>query len=115
MGKFFGWALILTSIGYGGYFLVRYIKVKLDYSTVENEAERLFSSNSNVPYEKVPDEIIKKAEAQEIPLRRDDINIYIDDWDGYRVLTFSYTDSLLIFNFKTVYFKFSFTDTVFYR
>jgi hypothetical protein len=115
MGKFFRWLLIMFVLGYGIYVGINWIKIRLDYSSMESEAERLFSPTSNVPYQEVPERLISKAEEQRIPLKADSIKLYIDKWNGYRVLSFGYVDSFPIFNFKTLYFKFSFVDTVFYH
>jgi hypothetical protein len=113
MGKIFLWLLILFIIGYGIYFGVNWIKIRLDYSSIESEAMRLFSPASEYNYERVPDKLLRMAEERDIPLKEDSIDIYIDEWNDYRVLTFGYVDSFPIFNFKTFYFKFSFVDTVF--
>ncbi len=115
MGKFILWLLILFVIGYSFYFGINWIVIRLDYSSIESEAQKLFSPTSNCPYEEVPDRLLEKAEEQNIPLKEDNIKIYIDEWNGYRVLSFDYVDSLTIFNFKNLYFKFSFVDTVFYN
>jgi len=113
MGKFFLWILILFIIGYGIYFGVNWIKINLDYSGLESEAERLLSPSSGHTYEQVPDMLIKMAEERNIPLKPDSIKLYVDEWEDYRVLSFGYVDSFPIFNLKTLYFKFSFADTVF--
>ncbi len=115
MGKFFLWLLILFIIGYGIYFGVNWIKIRLDYSSLENEAQRLFSPTSEHSYKRVPEMLTRLAEERDIPLKGDSIKIYVDEWSDYRVLTFGYVDSFPIFNFKTLYFKFSFVDTVFNR
>jgi hypothetical protein len=115
MGKFFQWLIILFIIGYGIYFGIKWIKIQLDYSGIESEAERLFSPSSGYSYERVPQMLIRVAEERGIPLKEDSISIYSDEWNNYRVLRFGYVDSFEIFNFKTLYFKFSFVDTVFNR
>ncbi len=114
MGKFFLWLFILFVLGYAIYVGVNWTKIHLDYSSIESEAERLFSPTSDVTYEQVPNMLLKMAEDRDIPLRPDSVKIYVDEWDGYRVLKFGYVDSLLIFHFKTLYFSFSFVDTVFF-
>ena len=113
MGKFFLWLIILFVLGYSIYVTINLIKIRLDYSSLENEAERLFNSTTDYPYERVPGMLLKMAEERAIPLGENDVRIYVDEWDGYRVLQFGYVDSILIFNFKTLYFSFSFVDTVF--
>ena len=115
MGKFFLWLAIVFIVGYSIYFGVKWTKIRLDYSGIKSEAERLFSPTSNYPYEQAPDMLMRMAEERDIPLNPNDIKIYIDEWDGYRVLQFEYVDSLQIFRFKTLYFNFSFVDTVFFR
>lgn len=115
MGKFLLWLVILFVIGYGIYFGVNWIKIQLDYSGIENEAMRLFSPSSGHSYERVPVMLVRLAEERDIPLKEDSISIYIDEWNNYRVLRFGYVDSFEVFNFKTLYFKFSFVDTVFNR
>jgi hypothetical protein len=113
MGKFFLWLLILFVLGYSIYFGINWIKIRLDYSSMESEAERLFSPTSDCPYHQVPKRLIQKAEEQNIPLKEENIEVYVDEWNGYRVLNFEYVDSIAIFNFKNIYFNFSFVDTVF--
>lgn len=113
MGKFILWLIILFVIGYSIYIGVNWIKIRLDYSSMESEAERLFGPTSNTPYQKVPEMLLNMAEERDIPLRPDSVKVYTDEWYGYRVLKFEYVDSILIFNFKTLYFSFSFVDTVF--
>ena len=115
MGKFFLWLFIFFVLGYAIYFGVNWTKVRLDYSSMESEAERLFSPTSNTPYTQVPQKLIEKAEDQDIPLKPEDVKLYIDEWDGYRVLSFTYVDSIPVFKFKILYFRFSFVDTVFLR
>ncbi len=115
MGKFFLWLLVLFIIGYAIYFGVNWIIIRLDYSSLESEAQKLFSPTSNCSYEEVPQRLIQTAEEHNIPIKEDDIKLYIDEWNGYRVLSFGYVDSIPIFIFKTVHFKFSFVDTVFYN
>jgi hypothetical protein len=115
MGKFILWLLILFVVGYAIYFGVHWIIVRLDYSSMESEAQKLFSPTSNCSYEEIPDRLMKKAEEQNVPLKEDDIKLYIDEWNGYRVLSFGYVDSIPIFKFTAVRFKFSFVDTVFYN
>ena len=115
MGKFFLWLVILFFLGYGIYLGVNWTKIRLDYSSIESEAERLLGPTSDYPLEQVPRMLIKMAEERDIPLRPDSIKIYIDEWDGYRVLKFGYVDSLMIFNFKPLYFSFSFVDTLFFN
>ncbi len=115
MGKFFLWLFILFVIGYSIYLGVNWIKIRLDYSSLESEAERLFSPTSDYNYERVPKMLLKMAEEREIPLKENNVKIYVDEWDGYRVLQFGYVDSILIFNFQTLYFSFSYVDTVFFR
>jgi len=114
MGKFFLWLLVVVVLGYSIFFGIRWTKVRLDYSSIKSEAERLFSPTSSCPYPEIPDRLLRKAQEQKIPLREENIKIYVDDWEGIRVLNFEYVDSLLIFNYKTILFKFSFSDTVYY-
>jgi hypothetical protein len=114
MGKLFLWFLIIVIVGYGIMFGVRCIKVRLDYSNLKDEAKTLFSPNSNVPYNKVPDRLLRMAKEQDIPLKEGDIDVYIDDWEGVRVIKFHYLDSVPIFNYRKVFFDFSFADTVLY-
>jgi len=115
MGKTFLWFLIIIVVGYGILFGVRCIKVKLDYSNLKAEAESLFSPNSSTPYDRVPGRLLEMAEKQKIPLKEENIDVYIDDWEGIRVITFNYVDSVPVLNYKTVFFNFSFADTVFYK
>ena len=115
MGKFFLWVSIVFFLGYCIFLGIKWTKVRLNYSSIKNEAERLFSPTSDTAYEQVPDMLLKIAEERNIPLRPDSVKIFVDEWDGYRVLKFGYVDSILIFNFKTLHFSFSFVDTVFYR
>lgn len=115
MGKIFLWFSIIIVLGYGIVFGVRCIKVKLDYSNLKSEAQELFGPNSNTPYGKVPSGLLKMAEEQKIPLKEGDIEIYIDDWEGVRVITFNYVDSVPVLNYKNVFFNFSFADTVYYK
>lgn len=115
MGKVFLWLLILFIIGYGIYFSVNWIKIHLDYSGIESEAMRLFSPSSGHSYERVPRMLVRLAEERDIPLKEDSISVYVDEWNNYRVLRFGYVDSFQIFSVKTLYFKFSFVDTVFTR
>jgi len=114
MGKFFLWLLITFVLGYCILFGIRWTKVRLDYSSMKSEAERLFSPTSSCPYPQVPGRLVEKAKEQKIPLREEDIKIYIDDWEGIRVLNFKYVDTLSILNYKTILFEFSFSDTVYY-
>lgn len=115
MGKFFLWLFIIFLIGYSFYFGINWTKIRLDYSSMESEAERLFSPSSNCPYHEVPNRLIKKAKEQDIPLKEENVEVYVDEWNGYRVLSFEYTDSITVFNLKNIYFGFSFVDTVFSR
>jgi hypothetical protein len=115
MGKFFLWISIVFFLGYCVFFGIRLTKIRLNYSSIKNEAERLFGPTSDTPYEQVPGKLIQIAEERSIPLSPDSVKIFIDEWDGYRALKFGYVDSITIFNFKTLYFSFSFADTVFYR
>lgn len=115
MGKFILWLLVLFIIGYSIYFGVNWIAIRLNYSSLESEAQKLFSPTSNCSYEEVPDRLLEKAEEQNIPLKESDVKLYIDEWNGYRVLSFGYVDSIPIFKFNAVHFKFSFVDTVFYN
>ena len=115
MSRFFLWTFIVFFLGYCIFFGIKWTKIRLNYSSIENEAERLFSPTSDTPYAYVPDMLLKMAAERDIPLRPDSVKVYVDEWDGYRVLKFGYVDSILIFNFKTLYFSFSFVDTVFYR
>ncbi len=115
MGKFFLWLIILFVLGYSIYLSVNWIKIRLDYSSLESEAERLFGPTSDCAYEQVPGLLLKMAGERDIPLRQDGVKVYVDEWDGYRVLQFGYVDSILMFNFKTLYFSFSFVDTVFFH
>lgn len=115
MGKIFLWLLIIVVIGYGLILSVRCIKVRLDYSNLKNEAETLFSPNSNVPYDRVPERLLRMAKDQDIPLKEEDIDIFVNDWEGVRVVMFTYVDSVPIFNYKTIFFNFSFADTVLYK
>lgn len=114
MGKIFLWILVVFLVGFGILFGIRCIKVNLDYSNLKSEAKELFSPNSNYPYREAPQRLLEVAEEQKIPLKEQNIDVYIDDWEGVRVLTFNYVDSVPIFDFKTVLFKFSFSDTVHY-
>lgn len=115
MGKFFLWLLVVFLLGYSIYFGIKWTKIRLDYSSMESEAERLFSPTSDCPYNKVPERLMQKANEQNVPLKEENVEVYIDEWNGYRVLSFNYVDSIPIFSFKTMYFKFSFVDTVFSR
>jgi hypothetical protein len=102
-------------LGYGIYLGINSIKVRLNYSTLENEAERLFAPVSQCPPADVPRRLLKKADEQNIPLKEKDVKLYDDDWNGFRVLSFNYVDSVKIFGSKFLYFDFSFVDTVFYN
>ncbi len=115
MGKIVLWFLIIIVLGYGIVFGVRCIKVKLDYSNLKSEAQELLGPNSNTPYSRVPIRLLEMAEEQKIPLKEENIDVYIDDWNGIRVITFNYVDSVPVLNYKTVFFNFSFADTVFYE
>ena len=115
MSKFFLWLFILFLLGYGIYFGINAIKIRLNYSSIESEAERLFSPTSNYSYEEIPRRLMNRAEEQKIPLKERDIELYVNDWDGFRVLSFSYVDSFKIIGSKFFYFDFSFADTIFYN
>ena len=115
MGKLLLWFLLIVIIGYGLIVGVRCIKVRLDYTNLKSEAETLFSPNSNVPYAKVPERLLRMAKEQDIPLKEGDIDVYIDDWEGVRVIMFDYVDSVPLLNYKTIFFHFSFADTVLYK
>ncbi len=115
MSKILLWLFILFVLGYGIYFGINWIKIHLSYSSIESEAKRLFSPASNISYKEVPERLMDKVREQNIPLKADDIKLFVDEWNGYRVLSFGYVDSLQIFKSKFLYFKFSFVDTVFYH
>jgi hypothetical protein len=113
MGKIFLWIFIAFFFGYCCYVGIHVIKIRLNYSSIKGEAEMLLAPGSTTPFYEVPSRLLEKAQEQNVPLGEQDIRIFDDEWDGYRVLTFSYIDSLVILDFKTFYFKFSFFDTVY--
>lgn len=115
MGKTFLWFIIIVVLGYGILTGIRCIKVNLDYSNLKSEAKELFGPKSSVSYEKVPGKLLEMAEEQKIPLREHNIDVYVDDWQGVRVVTFNYVDTVSILNYKDLLFHFSFADTVHYR
>jgi hypothetical protein len=115
MGKTFLWILICVVIGYGLLIGIRCIKVNLDYSNLKSEAKELFGPKSNVSYEEVPEKLVEMAEEQEIPLLEQNVDVYVDNWEGVRVVSFNYVDTVSILNYKNLLFHFSFADTVHYR
>ncbi len=115
MSKFFLWVFIVGLFGFCCYLGIRMTKIRLGYSSIKGEAEMLLAPGSATPFDEVPGRLLEKAQEQKIPLREQDIKVFDYGWEGYRVLTFAYVDSLMIFDFKTLYFKFSFIDTVFDR
>ncbi len=114
MSKMIFWLLVCFALGYLVFLGIKVTKIKLDYSSVKAEAQRLFSPSSNCPYQEVPNRLLKKAQEQQIPLKEEDIDLYVDDWEGVRVLSFAYYDSLSILKIKTVIFDFTFSDTVYF-
>ncbi|MEA1912473.1 MAG: hypothetical protein U9N06_01360 [candidate division WOR-3 bacterium] len=112
MGKILGWLILLGIIGYGGYLGVHWIKIRLNYADIKDKAETMLSPSSSILFKNIPDELMEVAEKKGIPLKRDSIKLLIDEWEGYRVLSFRYSDSLLLFNRKPLYFRYSFVDTV---
>ena len=115
MGKFFLWVFIVVIFGYGCYLGIRLMKIYLNYSSLKNESETLLSPGSTTTFNEIPARILEKAQEQKVPLKEQDIKTYIDEWEGYEVFSFAYIDSLMVFDFKTFYFKFSFVDTIFTR
>jgi hypothetical protein len=113
MGKFLMWVFIAFLVGYCCYLGIQFTKMRLNYSSIKSEAEMLLGPGSTTPFNEVPKRLLEKAQEQKIPLKEYDIKIFDYDWEGYRVLTFAYVDSLMIFDFKTFYFNFSFFDTVY--
>lgn len=115
MGRFFLWLFVFFLLGYGIYFGINWTKIRLNYSSIKSEAERLFNTVSQCPPEDVPKRLLVKAEEQKVPLKEEDIKLYVDDWNGYKALSFNYVDSMKIFKSKYLYFDFSFADTIFYN
>ncbi|MEO0293172.1 MAG: hypothetical protein ABIN61_02985 [candidate division WOR-3 bacterium] len=113
MIRFLLWCIILGILGYCAYLGVRFVKIRVNYSSLKDEAIRLLDPTSPYSFESIPERLLEKAKELNIPFKEENIHIFIDDWEGYKVLSFEYTDSLPILKFKTLYFKFSFVDTVF--
>ncbi|MCK4527414.1 hypothetical protein KAW18_08585 [candidate division WOR-3 bacterium] len=110
MGKLFGWSIILGVVWFLGYVGIHVIKVRLGYSDIKGKAETMLVPSSRIMVQNIPDELMEHAEERGIPLKKDSIRLFVDEWGGYKVLSFSYRDSFLVFD-KPIYFSFSFIDT----
>ncbi len=112
MGRILGWFILLGVIGYIAYLGMNLIRIRLKYSDIKDKAETMLNPFSPVRFDKIPDELMEHAKKREIPLKKENIRLIIDEWKGYKVLSFKYNDSLMLFNWKPIYFRYSFTDTV---
>lgn len=112
MLKVFIWLIIIAILAYGIYFTLHVIEIRLNYSDIKDKAETMLGPSSTVQFNKIPDELMEYAERRNVPLIRDSIKIEINRWEGYRYFSFRYRDSLLLFNRKSIYFNFFFSDTL---
>ncbi len=112
MGKIFGWLVLLGIIGYGFYISVHWIKIRLNYSDIKDKAESMLSPSSPVHFKNIPRELMEHAKNRGIPLKSDSIKLVIDEWKGYKALSFRYTDSLMLFGNKPIHFTYSFAETI---
>ena len=112
MGKIIGWLILLGIIGYAGYIGIHLLKIRLDFSDIKDKAENMLSPTSPIRFNNIPRELMEHAKNRGIPLKKDGIKLFIDEWDGYKVLSFKYIDSLMLFNKKPIYFTYTFSETI---
>lgn len=112
MGKVFGWLILLGIVGYAGYVGIHWLKVRLKFSDIKDKAQIMLSPTSAIRFDNIPDELMEHAKEKGIPLKRDDIKLVLDEWKGYKALSFQYTDSLMIYKNKPIYFTYTFSETM---
>lgn len=115
MGKVLGWLILLGIVGYAGYVGLNWIRVRLKFSDIKDKADVMLSPTSSIRFNNIPDELMQHAKEKGIPLKRDSIKLFIDEWKGYRVLSFRYTDSLMLYKNKPLYFTYTFSETMPFR
>jgi hypothetical protein len=112
MRRILGWLILAAIIAYAGYVGVHLIKLRLEYSAIKDKAEAMLQPTSTVRFRSIPDRLMEQAKERGIPLKEEDIQLVIDDWDNYKALSFAYTDTFLLFSRIPIYLRFSFTDTI---
>jgi len=112
MRRILGWLILAAIIAYAGYVGVHLIKLRLEYSTIKDKAGAMIHPTSTVSFRSIPDRLMEHAKEHELPLKEEDIQLIIDEWDNYKALSFAYTDSFLLFSRIPIYLRFSFTDTI---
>jgi hypothetical protein len=115
MGKVLGWLILIGIVGYAGYIGLHWIRVRLKFSDIKDKADVILSPTSSIRFNNIPDELMQHAKEKGIPLKRDSIKLFIDEWKGYRVLSFRYTDSLMLYKNKPLYFTYTFSETMPFR
>jgi len=112
MGKVFGWLVLLSIVGYAGYIGINWLKVRLKFSDIKDKAEVMLSPTSSIRFDNIPDELMEHAKEKGIPLKRDSIKLIIDEWKGYKILSFRYTDSLMLYKNKPLFLTYTFLETM---
>lgn len=111
MVKILGWLILIGILFYGGYVALHVSRVRLNYTDLKDKATSMMNPNSQVTFNRIPGKLMERAREKNIPLEKDEIELKVDRWERIKILSFSYRDSIMVFN-KPWYFDFSFADTL---